>query len=350
MMRILLFLWCLALFQCTKKESLSTANTLSPPTLVDVLIASKQPFNKEIEANGTVLAKEYVELHPEMSGRVVYLNIPEGGMVKQGEVLVKINNADLEAQLKGQQEQLNLAEKTEKRLSQLVSINGVNQSDYDAAANQVATLRATVAYTKAMLDKTVIKAPFSGTVGLRQISPGAYVTPATIVATLQQTDELKIDFTIPEGYAKEIRKGIAVEVALDEKLSKRFKANIIAIEPQVSTTTRNVKIRSLLQSGKTSPGSFVKVYVKQSGRGGSIMIPGNAIIPEDQSKTIILCKNGKGVFTKITTGERQTGLVEVLSGISEGDSVVVSGVLFVRPNAELKVKKVKTIEELNKPL
>lgn len=336
--------------QCAKKEQNTNANAPTPPTAVDVIICQEQKFSREIEANGSVLAKEFVELHPEVSGRLIYLNIPEGESVEKGTILAKINNSDLEAQLQGYQSQLELATKTEKRLAQLLTLNGVNQSDYDVALNQLNNLKSSIAYTQALIDKTIIKAPFSGVIGLRQVSQGAYVTPNTVFATLQQINELKIDFTLSENVGKDIKKGMQVEVLFDNASERREKATIIAIEPQVSATTRNIKMRALIKGININPGSFAKVYLPQGINKSNILIPSNAIIPEDQSKTVVVVKDGKAKFTKIVTGDRQEALVEVLSGLENGDSLVVAGVLFVKPDASLKVKKVKTLAELSQPL
>jgi membrane fusion protein, multidrug efflux system len=338
---------CFALLLTFCKPKEAKLNTPPPPTVVDVIIAKKQSFSQEIEANGTVVAKEYVELHPEVSGRLTFLDVPEGQFVNQGKVIARINNADLIAQLAKSKSLFQLAQKQEQRLAQLLSISGINQSDYDAAINQVNSLKADINYSEALIDKTIIKAPFSGVVGLRLVSPGAYVTPISIIASIQQLSELKVDFTLPEIYANILQKGQAVEVLI-EKNGKRRKAIVLAIEPQVNTASRNLKVRAILNDGKANPGSFVKVYISSGKDKSNIIVPTNAIIPDDKFKTLIIVKNGKSKFAKIQTGERQAGGVEVLSGVEEGDSIVVTGVLFVRPDASLMVKSVKNLEDLIK--
>ncbi|MDB5210153.1 MAG: efflux transporter periplasmic adaptor subunit, partial [Sediminibacterium sp.] len=197
----------------SKKEPVNNGKpAAAPPVVVDVLIAKPQPITNSVEANGTVVANESVELHPEVSGRLTFLNIPEGAYIKQGTVIAKINDADLQAQLGKTKVALDLANKTEERLRKLLSIQGVNQADYDIAVNQINGYKADIIYTQSLIDKTVLKAPFSGVVGLRQVSLGAYVSPATILATLQQLDKIKIDFTIPEEYSNLIKKGSSVDV------------------------------------------------------------------------------------------------------------------------------------------
>jgi len=320
----------------------------APPTVVDVIVAGTQGLTNTVEANGNIVANEYVELHPEISGRITYLNVPEGHTIAQGTVIARINDADLQAQLSKSKVQLDLAQKTEERYKQLLNVNGINQADYDNALNQVNSLKADIQYTQTLIDKTVIKAPFSGVVGLRQVSPGAFVTAASIIATIQQVSKVKIDFTIPEEYSNLIKKGSLVDVEVDAAQQLRKKAVVIATEPQVNQSTRNLKIRAILREGTANPGAFVKVFVDAGGNKKAIMIPTNSIIPEDKNNQVILVKNGKASFVNVKTGMRESNNVEVVSGIQTGDSVVVTGVLFARPKSVLKVRSVKTLEQLAK--
>jgi membrane fusion protein (multidrug efflux system) len=322
----------------------------NPPTVVDVIIASLQPVTNIVEANGTVIANESVELRPETSGRLTYLNVPEGKQVAQGTVLARINSADLEAQLQKSKVQLELAQKTEERLKRLLDVQGINQSDYDVVVNQVNSLKADIAYTQTLIDKTVIRAPFSGTIGLRQVSPGAYVSSATIIATIQNLGKVKIDFTLPEQYSDLIKIGRTVDVEIDAASDARQKATIIAIEPQANIQTRNLVVRALLQNGTANPGAFVKVYVGTSGNDKkAIMVPTNSIIPDDRNNQLILVKKGKASFVNVQTGLRLAGNVEITKGLDAGDTIVVTGVLFARPNSPLKVRSVKTLEQLGDP-
>lgn len=321
----------------------------NPPTPVDVMIASPQQISNTIEANGTVIANESVELHPEVSGRLTYLNVPEGRHVNQGTVLARINSADLEATLQKSKVQLDLAETTEKRLKQLLDVNGINQNDYDIALNQVNSLKADISYTQTLIDKTVIRAPFSGTVGLRKVSPGAYVTSTTVIATIQQLGKAKIDFTLPEQYSELIKVGNIVEVEVDAANEVRQKATIIAMEPQANTQTRNLMVRAVLDKAAPNPGAFVKVFVGgQAMSKNSIMVPTNTIIPDDKNNQLILVKKGRASFVNVKTGLRLADNVEIMDGVNAGDTVVVIGVLFARPGAVLSIRHIKTLEELAK--
>ena len=314
-----------------------------PPVFVDVIIAGNEDFASNIEVNGTVLSNELVDLHPEVSGRVIYLNVPDGGIVSHGTILALINDADLQAQREQYKSQLDLAIKTEKRLSELLRVNGVNQADYDVAVNQVSTLEANLKYVDAQLDKTVIKAPFSGQLGLRLVSPGAYVTPQTILGTLGQTDKVKIDFSVPESYSSLIRKGNKVKVQTNDSKDS-LTATITAIDPQINSVTRNIKARAFLDSGNILPGAFVKVLLDKKRK--AMIVPTNSIIPEAYLSQVVVVKNGKAVFKTVETNLRNATVIEIMKGLEPGDSIVISGMLYVRPNAKVKIKRVRTLKEL----
>jgi membrane fusion protein (multidrug efflux system) len=308
------------------------------PVAVDIIIADEEDFSSTIEVNGTALSYEMIELHPEVSGRIIYLNVKDGARVKEGTLLVRINDAELQAQLEQQKNQLDLALKTEQRYKALLATNSINQSDYDVALSQVNNYRALVNVTLAQLDKTVIKAPFDGQLGLRQVSPGAYVTSQNVISTLQQTDKIKLDFTMPESYNNILSVGdtVAVQSNVAPELEK---AVVIAIEPMINTSTRNLKARAVLINSSIKPGAFVKIKVNKKSRG--IMVPSNAIIPDALSNMVIVVKDRKAVFKKVETGLRTADRVELTGGILAGDSIVVSGILFVRPGTSVKINKIQ---------
>ncbi|HLK28370.1 MAG TPA: efflux RND transporter periplasmic adaptor subunit [Puia sp.] len=333
------------LVACKSKVDPNNAPKAAPPPIVDVLVASNQSISNEIQANGTVVANEYVELHPEASGRLIFLDVPEGKYVTAGTIIARVNDADLKAQVEKSKVQLDLAQKTEDRYKQLLAVNGVNQSDYDAALNAVNGFKADIDYNQALLEKTVLKAPFNGIIGLRQVSLGAYVSPTTLIATLQQLDKIKIDFTLPETYNPIIKKGAFVDVETDATGNTRSKAEIIAVEPQINQASRNIIVRAVLQNAKANPGGFVKVHVNAGVDKKAIMIPTNSIIPDDKNNQIIVVKNGKASFVNVKTGVRKANNVEITSGLNAGDTVVVTGVLFVRPKIEVQVRSVKTLEQ-----
>ncbi|MCB9015053.1 MAG: efflux RND transporter periplasmic adaptor subunit [Lentimicrobiaceae bacterium] len=327
----------IAVTSCTTKGGDTTEKKQKPPVAVDVLIAEEGEFDSDIEVNGTVLSEEMVELHPEVSGRLTFLNIPDGVFVKEGTVLAKINDADLQAQLQQQKVQLQLAEKTEERLRQLLSAKGVDQATYDAALSQVNLINANINVLRAQIDKTVIKAPFSGRLGLRLVSEGAYISPSVAIGTLQQTDKVKIDFAVPEAYADLLKTGRTVGVRANGGAAN-LKATISAIEPQINTATRNIKVRARLETGTLNAGAFVKVLLND--RKSGIVVPSNAVIPDALSNQVVIVKGGKAVFQNVEIGIRNSDVVEIVNGLQVNDTVIVSGVLYVRPNSVVQIKKV----------
>ncbi len=338
---VLLVVSPLLIISCKSKKK-ELAPKERPAVIVDVIVANNDNVSSILEVNGSVLSNESVELRPETSGRLIYLNIPDGAKVSQGTILARVNDAELQAQLEQQKSQLDLAQKTEKRLANLLKVNGVNQADYDAAVNQLNNIQANIKVTTALLDKTVIKAPFSGELGLRLVSQGAYVTPNTLIGTLQQTDNVKIDFSVPETYADVIKKGDKIKV-LSANATEPLDATIHAIEPQVNSVTRNIKVRAYLSNGIILPGAFVKVILEQQHQ--SIMVPSNAIIPDQLSNQVVVVRKNKAVYTNVETGVRNASQVELTKGVNIGDSIIVSGMLSVRPNATVKVSKVKKLNE-----
>jgi membrane fusion protein (multidrug efflux system) len=315
--------------------------------IVDVIIAKPTAVSNIIEANGTVIANESVELHPEATGKLIYLNIPEGRYITKGTVLAQVNDADLRAQLNKSKVQLQLYQQNEERLRKLLDINGVNQADYDAALNLVNSTKADIAYTEALIEKTIVRAPFDGVIGLRQVSLGAYVAPTTAIATLQQTSELKIDFTLPEEYSNIIKIGNAVDVEVDAAKQIHRQAKIIATEPQVNQNTRNIIVRAILPQGKGNPGAFVKVFVDAGNNSNAIMVPTNCIIQSDINNQLILVKNGKANFVDVQTGIRDSANVAITSGVNPGDTVVVTGVLFARDKNAVKVRSIKQLNQVD---
>lgn len=327
---------------CGKKKEAAKGPAASPPVIVDVIVASPQSIADTVEANGTVVANEFVALHPEVSGRITFLDVPEGRFVTKGTIIARINDADLEAQVNKSKVLLDLAQKTVDRYAKLLEVNGINQSDYDAALSTVNGYKADIAYTQALIDKTIIRAPFDGVVGLRLVSAGAFVSPSDVIASLQSTSKLKIDFTLPEQYSGIIKKGNTVTVQADAGNTNAVKAEIVAIEPQVDQNTRNLKVRALLNNSNINIGAFAKVYINESRDNNAIMVPANAIIPEDINNQLIIVKDGKASFVNVKTGLRNANSVEIISGVNPGDTIVVTGVLFARPKALLKIRKVLT--------
>ncbi|HEY4061509.1 MAG TPA: efflux RND transporter periplasmic adaptor subunit, partial [Puia sp.] len=176
----------------------------------------------------------------------------------------------------------------------------------------------------------------------------AYVTPATVIATVQQLDRIKVDFTVPEQYSSIMKKGTLVDIQLDATANVHRKGLIIATEPQINLSSRNLKVRAILEDGQGHPGAFVKVFVNASGIDKqAIMVPTNCIIPDDRNNQVIVVKEGRAQFVNVKTGIREANNIEITQGLHAGDTIIVTGVLFARPNSPVTVRTVKSLDKAN---
>ncbi|MFI5132634.1 MAG: efflux RND transporter periplasmic adaptor subunit [Chitinophagales bacterium] len=339
-----LILGGLLLAQCGNKEKKITPQTQQPrqpAARVDAYIVIARTISESIEVPGTLLAKETTEIHPEVSGRVVQLNISEGRFVSRGTVLAKLYDGDLQAQLRKLEVQLSLAQKTEERQAQLLKIQGISQQDYDLSVLNANNIRADIEIIRTSIGKTVIHAPYSGRLGLKNISPGAYITPATLLTTITQVDELKLDFTVPEKYTDRMKVGQTVSFTVQGK-SKVYSAKVIATEFSIAETTRSLLIRSVVQNKNAEllPGTFANVQLKFDPNTNALMVPSEAILPQARGKKVITFNGGNAEFVDVTTGVRDSAFVQITEGIRAGDTVVVTGLLSVRPGAKIQLGKI----------
>jgi len=326
-----------------KKVSATTTSTQQQQQVIiaDALIVATRPLSADIEIPGTILANETTEIHPEVSGRVVSLNVREGTFVSKGALLAKLYDGDLQAQLRKLDVQLQIAEQTEKRQAELIKIQGISQQEYDLSLLQVSNLKADMDIIREAVRKTEVRAPFSGKLGLRNISEGAFVTSATIVTTISQVSQLKIQFNVPEKYGSQLRNGQPINFTVDGS-TKTFTANIIAAEVMMDENTRSLAIRALVKNSDPSliPGVFAKVRIIIGKDEEAILIPTIVVQPLGRKKLVYLYKGGKSIPSDITTGIRDSSSVQVLTGLNVGDTVITTGLLFLRPGADVKLKNI----------
>lgn len=342
---ILIILLIFGLTACgnkkTKQAPTQKNDAARPVMRVDGYIVNPELFQSTIEVPGNIVPNEMAEIHPEVSGRIVQLNVAEGKYVSQGTVLAKLYDGDLRAQLNKVQIQLALAQKTEDRQAQLLKIQGISQQDYDISLLQVNNLRADIGILQTSISKTVVRAPFSGKLGLKNISPGSYVSPASVIAIINQTDRLKLDFTVPEKYIDQIKMGQLVTFTF-EGSNKQLGAKVIATESNITENTRSLTVRAAVMGSDPGllPGSFAKVQLSFDPDPTALLVPTQAIIPQARGKKIILYKSGTAIFADVTTGIRDSSRVQITDGLKAGDTIVVTGLLSVRPEAKIQIGKI----------
>ena len=261
--------------------------------------------------------------------------------MQKGQLIAKIKDDDILAQIKKVRIEEELAKQIEARQKKLLDINAISREEYDLAANRVNTLNADEELLAVQLGRTELRAPFSGKIGLKSISEGAYITPATSVATLVQINPLKIDFSIPEKYLSSIKIGQNLQFNVDGS-TQVYVARVIAIDPKVDESLRTLRVRAICANPNNSllPGMFVRIQLAVKSN-QSIMIPTDAVVPVLDGKQVYVMQGGKAMPRPITTGVRTQQLVEVISGLQVGDSLITSAIMSLKPEMAVKVKKVK---------
>lgn len=312
------------------------------PVPVNGIIVRPTNFTNALSVSGSIEANEQIEIRAEVSGIIKGLYFKEGSNVRKGQVLLKINDIELQAQLSQALTREKLASETEYRAGMLLKKEAISKEEYDIALADKRALQAASQLIRAQISRTVVIAPFSGKIGLRTVSAGGYITPAMVVASLISMDPVKIIFSVPEKYAQQIRNGseIAFTVAGSDKKNK---AKVYAIEPGINVTSRTLQIaaRAANPSGEFLPGSFSKVDLPLATINDAIMIPSEAIVPVERGKKVFVSKNGKATEVLIETSNRTEKEVLVISGLTIGDTLLTTGIMALKPESPVKVKITK---------
>ena len=306
---------------------------------VEGIVVKAENFSDVLSLSGSIEANEQVEIRSEVSGVVEAIYFQEGTTVTKGQALLKINDLELRAQLSQAVTRQNLASENERRAKLLLEKEAISQEEYDIASSEYRSLKAQTQLIQAQLAKTTFRAPFSGKIGLRFISPGTYVTPTTLISKLVNTDILKITFSIPEKYSSNLQPNTKVTFTVPNQ-TESFEATIYAVESEIETTTRTLRIRAKIAntSGKILPGTFATVNLPLTAITDAILIPTEAIIPVQNGKKVILSKNGKATEVLIETGTRTKENILVIQGLQVGDTLVTSGIMSMKKDAPIQVK------------
>lgn len=314
----------------------------TPAVGVSGYVVRAEKLDNKIFATGTILSSEIVDLKPEVAGKIVQMNIQEGKPVSKGQLLIKLNDADLQAQLKKFYAQLKLAEQSEERLKKLLEIKGISQDEYDAVANQINNIKADIEFTQAQIAKTELRAPLSGVMGLRNVSLGSYVNATTSIATIQQLNPVKIDFTIPERYANTVRIGDGITFSI-EGTPEKYLGKVYATENQIDPITRTLKLRATAPNpgNKLRAGAFVKVDFSLKEIENALMVPTESIIPILKGQQVLVSRDGKATPIRIEVGVRTDTKVQATVGLMVGDTVITSGLMGLKPDTKVKFTAVQ---------
>jgi len=325
---------------CKKKEEAKPVQgRRGGPVSVEVIVIQPKMLQNVVQTTGSIIGNETVELRPEVSGRVIGIFFEEGSFVEKGKKLLKLNDAELQAQLLRLDAQEKLLSDEEYRKRKLLDIKAVSQEEYDASLNQLKINRAEKQLLLAQVAKTEIYAPFSGKIGLRLISPGSFVVSNTIVTTLQQVDPVKVEFDIPEKYSSLVKDGMDIGFTL-ENVDSVFHGKVYARETSINPDTRTLKVRALAANRQQllMPGRFARVRLVLETFPEALTVPSEALLTDQAISSVFLCSNGKAKYTRVLTGIRTDTEVQIREGIQAGDSLIVSGLMQLAKDSPVKPK------------
>ena len=313
----------------------------TPPVGVNVVTVQPVQIEEVVNTTGTLVANEEVELRAELAGRITQLNFKEGGSVTEGQLLAKVNDTEFQAQLNKINLSIKLAEQKVERNKKLLQIQGISQEEFDIMQNELEGFKADRDVLRSQIAKSEIRAPFSGIIGLRSVSEGAYVTNQQLIATLRQVLPVKIDFSVSENYIGRIKSGDLIRFTIANN-SKQYEGRIYAIEPAVDAETRSIHVRAFASGDASSllPGAFAKIKITLQTE-DALMVPTQAIVPVLKGKQLFVVHDGKADTVSIITGVRNDTAIQVIHGLQAGDTVITTGLMQLRPGNDVKIKSGK---------
>lgn len=302
----------------------------------------QQDLDDALFVSGSLLPDEEVDLTFETSGKITDIHFKEGSFVKKGQLLAKINDAPLQAQLKKLEVQLKLYQDRLYRQNALLEKEAVSKEAFQEAETNLATLQAEIDLVKANIAQTELRAPFDGVIGLRNISLGSYASQSTPIAKLTKVNPLKVEFNVPERYANQLQEGSNLTFTLEGDL-KEHKAKVYALDSRVDDETRTFKVRAHYDNsyGKVVPGRYVNITLTTQQYTQTIAVPSEAILSEMGIDKVFLYKNGVAEPNVIKKGIRTADKVQVISGLNIGDTVIVSGTMQIRTGQKVTLDEVK---------
>lgn len=335
------------LFSSSGEEQSAATSAANSLLEVEAVEMDYETIDDEIFSSGTIQANEVVELSSETSGIVTDISFEEGREVQEGELLLKINDSELQAQKQRAEFRLNLAEQREDRQRRLLERGGISQEDYDATLNEVNVLRSEIQLINAQIDKTEIRAPFSGVIGLKYISTGSYIGPSTRIASLQEVDPIKIDFSVPERYIARVTVGDEINFTV-QGVDSTFTGEVYAIEPRINTETRTLQIRAISENEDQLlyPGAFANITLILDEIDDALMVPSISIIPGLNSQKVFVVNEGVVEEKIIRSGIRNSEKVQVVEGLQQGDVVLTTGLLQVRAGMQVNITEITKSTEI----
>ena len=329
----------LALPKLDGSEAVGSSSDEAAPMQVNATVLRPGSMAEQIQTTGTLRADESVELTPEASGKVTAIQFEEGARVQEGQLLLQINDAELRAERKRLEHRLELATDRAERQERLLEEGGVSQEEYDATVNEVQVLEAELELVEAQVAKTEVRAPFSGVVGLRSVSEGAYVTPQTQITTLKRLDPIKVDLSVSEKYASRVQRGQPIAFSV-RGVERTLTGEVYATDVQVDTETRTLQLRARADNpdGTLRPGMFADVTVSLGTIDDAVVVPSFAVVPTLDGQRVFVAENGTAQPRNVTLGMRTDSTVQVTEGLTLRDTVITSGIQEMRAGLPIRIE------------
>jgi membrane fusion protein (multidrug efflux system) len=309
--------------------------------IVEGRIVKPAQIAKQISVSGSIVSNEEVTLQSQLAGVITHIYFTEGTHVNKGDMLIKIDDAQLQAQLQKDYVAKQLAEVTEQRQKKLLAINGISQQDYDIAYNNLNSILADIKLLQVQINYTEIRAPFDGIMGIRNISEGSYVSQNTVLVNIEETSPIKIDFFVPEKYQSQVQKSEQINFHVSG-YTNLFTGKIYAIDPKIDENTRSIHVRALSDNkdGHLLPGAFANINIELSHSDSTLMIPTEAIVPQISGQLVYIARNGMVSSSPVDLGIRTDSTVEIVKGLKRGDTILTRGLQLVHPGSAIKFKSV----------
>ncbi|NOT36223.1 MAG: efflux RND transporter periplasmic adaptor subunit [Saprospiraceae bacterium] len=335
------------IISCKKSENSSQPISSSGPSKpalaqVEAIVADFQLVNQDLQLPGKLVAAEQIELHPEISAKVKDIYFKDAQIVSKNQLLVKLNDEELVARLKKLKTQEQLLKSNEQRQLELFKSKAIGQSEYEAILLQYKNVLSDIHIAETELRKFNIKAPFAGSLGFRNVSPGDFVTSSTVISTLTQIHPLKLRFSVPEQYSNRLIPNQKIQFS-GENTNSEYSAMITSFSPFLNEESKSLDVLALVSNRDKSlrPGSYASIILKLDERPNRIFIPSQCIIPRIKDKQVALSKNGKVQFATVTVGFRDSARVEITNGINKGDTVISSGLMRLKPGMPIMITNLK---------
>jgi membrane fusion protein (multidrug efflux system) len=306
------------------------------PVAAETFTVTATPMANSVSTVGTLRANESVDLVAELTKRLAKVEMEEGATVEKGQVLFLLDDTDLSAELAEIDARLKLAEANRDRTETLLPERAISRQEFDLALAEVEIFKAQKATKQVELEKTRIRAPFAGRIGIRQVSEGALLKPETVLVNLQDLSRIKVDFPLPERYSSEVHTGQKFRFTVAGN-AKVFEGEIAVIEPAADPATRSLRIRGICSEPQgLLPGGFAEVTLQLDSVGNGFAVPSQAIVPSARGHGVYVLREGKAAFQDVEIGMRTDTQVQVLRGLKEGDQVLTTNILRLRPGVPVK--------------